>query len=155
MLPIDCEVQWVRIDPYVYSHRLINNNYANYRVSLVDPIQPNSDSYIFNIIYRPIYNLNLTFGFTFSRHGANKLNDDGSLKVNYGGDILVGHRSIDSEKIFFLEGDMEFYRKYEVTAIYEMQRNYYLTLILDYDSFNSTDSNRKSVSCELSIGIIL
>ncbi len=135
-LPIDFELQYIKIDPYVFTHRISNNNFTNLNFSMGSTLQPNSSSTILNIYYRPYYKVNLSLSFTYSLHGANVFDNNNNLTINYGGDILLGHRVSDSEKVFLLKGDKEIYRITKFTADYEPVKNWIFSLNINY--FNNS-----------------
>ena len=132
ILPLTLELQYLRIDPYVYTHRIFNNNYTSLNASLGSNIQPNSEMIHFSAEYTPHYKLYFKGGFRFVRHGANELNSDGSIKVNHGGNVLVGFRTFDNENASLLEGILETSRNYYFIASYELLNNYLFRLKIDY-----------------------
>lgn len=132
ILPLTLELQYLRIDPYVYTHRIFNNNYTSLNASLGSNIQPNSEMIHFSAEYTPHYKLYFKGGFRFVRHGANELNSDGSIKVNHGGNVLVGFRTFDNENASLLEGILETSRNYYFIASYELLNNYLFRLKFDY-----------------------
>ena len=144
IIPLDLSLQYLRIDPYFYSHRLDYNNYTNDNVPLGSSIEPNSDSFLVKFIYRPHHRIDLSFQFQFTRHGANELNEDGSVKVNHGGNILVGHRSYDSENAILLNGDKEYKRSLGFAGTYEPINNYFVRLNINYE--NSSLQNNINVN---------
>ncbi|HEX2984362.1 MAG TPA: hypothetical protein VHO28_12535 [Ignavibacteriales bacterium] len=130
--PIDIGGQYLHIDPYVYSHRIFDNNVTNSGYSLIDPLQPNSENLVLRINYYPMRRLRFRFDGFYGRHGANPLNADGSVMKNVGGNVLVGHRVADSEKVDFLDGDLEYLRRLTLTAIYEPIKGYSLEFSLKH-----------------------
>ncbi|MBL1211962.1 MAG: hypothetical protein HND52_01280 [Ignavibacteriae bacterium] len=132
IIPIDFKMQYLRIDPYFYSHRLAKNNFTNDDVPLGSSIEPNSESFIFEINYRPYYRLDLSLNFRYTNHGANELNEEGTILVNHGGDILFGHRSFDSINAGLLEGVKEVKRVFSFEGVYEPINNYFVRLNVKY-----------------------
>ena len=126
ILPVDFYLQYIRCEPYVYTHRIYDNNYTNSGYSLAAPIQPNSDVYAAKFTYTPHYRLNIELELEYSRHGANVLNPDGSLKKNVGGNVLIGHREFDATTVKFLEGDREYFRSISFGAVYQPIKNYFI-----------------------------
>lgn len=119
IIPVDFRFQFIKIDPYTYTHRLSRNSFTNSGYNLGPAFQPNSELFFTQINYRFNNRLNLTADFSYNIHGANPLNFDGSIKTNVGGNILVGHRSFDSEKTHFLDGDKEYLRIFSASINYE------------------------------------
>ena len=135
-MPVDVQVEYLRIEPYVFTHRILNNNFTNYGVPLNKNAQPNSELIFSQFNYRLKHNLYIALKMSYGRHGANILNDDGSVKVNVGGDINLAHRVGDSENAKFLDGVMEYYRQMDVSFFYEPFYDISLNLKLQY--FNNT-----------------
>ncbi|MGE5400892.1 MAG: hypothetical protein ACM3S2_10840 [Ignavibacteriales bacterium] len=154
--PVDLGFQYTRVEPYVYSHRITDNNYTNFGTGLTDPLKPNSDLFLFDINYRPHYRVNVSFEFRFSRHGANELNTDGTLKRNVGGDVQYGHRNSDPEKVTFLDGDMEYYRSITFSSVFEPIKNYFISGRVEYQHNSLQNSNiQKFLTAYLLINLSL
>ena len=139
--PLTLGLQYIRIDPYVYTHRIHDNNYTSYQIGLGSNLQPNSESFIASLKYKPHYRVELNFNFQYTRHGANELDSQDSVIVNHGGDILVGHRIGDSDNALFLDGILKEYYNYQFVIKYEPIKNYILTL-------NSVLIDRKNVQAK-------
>ena len=140
--PLTFGLQYIHIDPYVYTHRIHDNDYTSYQIGLGSNLQPNSQSFITHITYKPHYRVDLKFSFQYTKHGANELDSLGNVSVNHGGDILVGHRVNDSDIAVFLDGILEEYFNYQFIIKYEPIKNYVLTL-------NSIMIDRKNVQNKL------
>ncbi len=155
ILPLGIKFQYTKIDPYVYTHRLIRNNYTNFGYSLSSFTEPNSELFLSEINYRFNNRIELTLSYKFRIHGANPLNPDGSLKSNVGGDIDLGHRTFDSEKTEFLDGYLEYSRIYMVRLIYEPFNEYFLSLNLNYlnESLQTARNERLDAILILSVKI--
>ncbi len=130
VIPVELEIDYLRIDPYVFTHRLNYNNYTSLGYGIGVNKQPNSSSLAIKINYYPHYRIKVSFMFDYTVHGANKI--DGDSTINYGGDILLGHRTNDSEEIYFLQGDREYVRKFDFDFVYEPYNNLFLFLSLNY-----------------------
>jgi hypothetical protein len=131
-LPLGINLQYTKIDPYVYTHRLIRNNYTSFGYSLSSFNEPNSELFLTEINYRFSGRFRLSLLYNYKIHGANPLNADGSVGQNVGGDINLGHRTFDSEHVKFLDGHKEYSRYYTLTMIYEPVNEYFITLSLNY-----------------------
>lgn len=140
--PIDFELQYIKIDPYVFTHRIVDNNFTNSLYSLGTTLQPNSSSSIINIYYRPHHRVNIRMGFTYTLHSANEVDSFGHIIKNNGGDILVGHRPNDLENIYFLNDELEIYRKYQFSASIEPVKNWIFDLNLNYTNNSLTKSQQ-------------
>jgi hypothetical protein len=132
LIPIDFNLQYLRIDPYFYSHRLTKNNFTNDNAPLGSSIEPNSESYIIQASYRPHYRVRLSFNFRYTDHGANELSQDGSILFNHGGDISFGHRNFDSVNASLLQGIREIKRVFSFEGVYEPINNYFVRLNVKY-----------------------
>jgi len=132
ILPLDIEFQYIKVDPYVFTHRIYDNNFTNLNYNLGSSLQPNSSSTNLNIYYRPHHRISINAGFTYTLHGANIVDEDGAIEVNHGGDILVGHRPEDSEEVYFLQGNIEIFRVFKLKAIVEPIKNWILSLNANY-----------------------
>ncbi len=142
--PLTLGLQYLRIDPYVYAHRLEDNNYTSMNIGVGPNIQPNSESFFFDVKYKPHYRIELEISYQYIKHGANEVNDKGKVLTNYGGDILVGHRKWDSDDVVFLNGIEEITNHFIFTAKYEPIKNYIFTLktdILKRDNVNIIEAN--------------
>jgi hypothetical protein len=140
ILPLDLYIQYIRCEPYVYTHRIHDNSYTNTIYGLADPIQPNSDIITARLNFNPNYRLSLYAEFSYSRHGANELNNDGTIRKNVGGNVLIGHRENDATEVHFLEGDREYYRSLSFGAVYQPIKDYFITGRVDYRK-NSLQNN--------------
>ncbi len=132
ILPLGINFQYTKIDPYVYTHRFIRNNFTSFGYNLSSFSNPNSELFLTGINYRFSNRLELSAGFNYLIHGANPLNSDGTVKENVGGDVSLGHRVFDSEQVKFLDGFLEYSRTYSLKTIYEPFIDYFFTLELNY-----------------------
>jgi len=131
LFPLTFGLQYLRIHPYVFAHRFTDNNYTSMNYGIGTNIQPNSETLIFDIKYKPNHRIELEFIYQFSKHGSNKIDENGKVVVNYGGDILVGHRISDSDNVTFLNGIIEKTNHFIISAKYEPFKNYILTFKTD------------------------
>ena len=130
IIPLDFKFEYIAIDPYVFTHRFIRNNFTNFGYNLGSFLHPNSELFYTQANYRFTNRLSLSGDFSYSIHGANPLAPDGSVKENVGGDITLGHRIFDSETVHFLDGFLEYSRTASITLNYEPfnQINFYFNL---------------------------
>ena len=130
ILPLDFRFEYLRIDPYVFTHRFLRNNFTNFGYNLGSFLQPNSELFYVQINYRFNNRLNFSGDFSYNVHGANPLYPGGTVKENVGGDISLGHRVFDSEKVHFLDGFLEYSRSASILINFEPfnQINFYLNL---------------------------
>lgn len=118
LLPADIKLEYLRIEPYTYTHRLIKNNFTNFGYSLASYLQPNSELFFLSISYRFNNRLLCEVDLSYVNHGANRINNDGTI-INFGGDINLGHRKFDSEFVKFLEGELQTSRSITTKIFYE------------------------------------
>lgn len=118
-LPLDLYFEYIRVEPYTFTHRLIRNNYTHNGYMLGLDLQPNSELFFTQINYRFNHRLNISAGFGYTLHGANPLNEDGSVSKNVGGNVNLGHRLGDSDTAKFLDGDIEHLRSLIFNVSYE------------------------------------
>jgi hypothetical protein len=76
--------------------------------------------------------LNLKADFSYTLHGANPLNPDGSVRENVGGNIALGHRVNDSDKAHFLDGFLEYGRTFSAAVSFEPFKEIFFNLNLRY-----------------------
>ncbi len=141
IIPLDVHLEYLRIEPYTFSHRLIRNAFTNFGYNLGPDIQPNTGLFFSQINYRFNNRLSLTAGFSYSEHGANPVMNDGTIR-NVGGDILLGHRLFDSERVTFLDGDLQYSRNYSFSLLYEPinQIKFLFTINVMNKSYESSET---------------
>jgi len=133
IIPLDFRFDYLRIEPYTFSHRLLRNNYTNYSYKLgADDADPNSYVLSSDFIYRLNHRFNLSAGFVYSVHGANPVDEYGNVIQNVGGDIQLGHRLSDSETVHFLDGALEYKRKISFSVNYEPINQYNIAAYIEY-----------------------
>ena len=136
-LAMEIKFEYLRLEPYTYSHRLNRNNFTQLGYNLSSTFQPNSELFLFGISYRFTNRMSLAVDFTYTNHGANIIKVDGTI-VNVGGDINLGHRTFDSETVKFLDGDLQISRAINTYFFYEPynQLSFYLNFMYHHRSAN-------------------
>jgi len=132
LLPIDMAVEYIRVQPYVYTHRFYKNNYTSLNYSLIDPVEPNSDILSAKINYNCNSRVSFSFRYLHKRHGRNIYDKNGKLLFNAGGDILQGHRTQDPEQVNFMDGIKETTNSVTFNASIEPYKNYLILLDIYY-----------------------
>lgn len=140
-IPAGIRLEYMRISPYVYTHRISSNNFTNFGYPLASSLQPNSELFFSQINYRLNYRLRLSAGFSYAVHGANPVNVYGTV-TNVGGNIALGHRENDSLNSTFLAGDLEYLRTFSASLSYEPFKQIVASLKLEY-SDNSLQNSVK------------
>lgn len=151
IFPVEFDFQYLHIEPYVYTHRIKNNNFTTLGFNLADQLQPNSETFLLKATYTINYRLKISALFIYSIHGANKTTD-GKI-VNFGGDINLGHRVSDPEYVKFLDGFREYSRILQFDINYEPVNNYLLNFKLIYTNGNLIKSKVKKIFSNLSFSI--
>jgi len=67
---IDLGVEYVRLEPFVYSHFFPINRFTNWNSALGADILPNSDRIELALSYRPTFDLTLNMAVANNRHGT-------------------------------------------------------------------------------------
>ena len=141
ILPLDAEIQYIRIDPYVFTHRISDNNFTSSNFNLGSALQPNSSNLLMSLNYRLNYRLNLNFTYEYSVHGANVEYETGKT-VNFGGNINLGYRIGDSQNVYFLKGDKEILRSFKFSTQFEPIKNWIFFLNINYFNNSLAKSQR-------------
>ncbi len=152
-IPVDVKLEYLRLEPYTYSHRLRRNNLTHFGYNLASFLQPNSELFFLGINYRFTNRLTFTADFSYSNHGANIVNDDGTIQ-NVGGDINLGHRTFDPETVKFLDGLLEISRNISLKLYYEPYNQLSFFLTAAYFS-NSSEISKTDNDTQLFVGTSL
>ena len=100
----DLRLEYVRIEPWIYSHKFPINTFRHFDVPLGHPLGPNSDQWQILLVKRASRDLSFEAGLRRNRHGANVFLRDGTI-LNVGGDMHYGWRPGDErESKAFLAG---------------------------------------------------
>ncbi|NWF49146.1 MAG: hypothetical protein HXY49_01245 [Ignavibacteriaceae bacterium] len=137
IFPLEFQLEYTRIEPYVFSHRFLINNFSNFNHSFNRNLLPNSELFFGNLNYRFTNRLDISLNFLYSIHGENYLNENNEL-VNVGGDINLGHREGDSEKVKFLDGKRTYSRNIQLEINYELINQFLLTINFIYNNQSKT-----------------
>jgi hypothetical protein len=116
----DVVLEYTRIDPYVYSHHIPENSYANDQFVLGNHLGPNSDDVFARFRYRFSRKLTTSLEVEKTRHGDNITDAAGNLLRNIGGNALYGHRAVDAEDVTFLDGVLTKTYFFRVASTYEI-----------------------------------
>ena len=118
----DLRVEYIRLEPFVYSHNFHINTYEHFDALLGYPLGPNADRIFGQLVHRFSPALSLSFAFDRERQGENSLGPDGSL-VNVGGDAAQGRRPTDPATRRFLSGVVETRTRFGIGLTYEPIRD--------------------------------
>jgi hypothetical protein len=153
ILPLGVNFQYTKIDPYVYTHRLIRNNYTNFGYNLSSFSNPNSELFLAGLNYRFSNRLELSVIFNYKIHGANPVNPDGTVQENVGGNLELGHRLFDSEHVKFLDGYLEYSRLYSLKLVYEPINEYFFTVGFNYLNESLQTAMNESLAAVFTLSI--
>jgi hypothetical protein len=125
-------IDYTKILPYVYTHRLDRNAFTHNGFPLGDPAGPNSDSW--NLRWKQILSGTVAVeGYArMIRKGHNITDEEGIILRNVGGDIRQGYRLGDSESVRFLDGNVEKTGYLGVLAEYEPVRQFFIRGGVEY-----------------------
>jgi len=127
---LDCYLEYVRLEPYVYTHIKSGNSYNHYGTILGHWLGPNSDLLFIQLMYRFSKQMTVKCYSGFQRHGANPKDK------NIGGDVNLSFRDgIDSETVYFLDGDLEKNNSFGLDFSYEIFRDFYFKANYKYHLF--------------------
>ena len=120
----DIALEYTRIDPYVYTHRLDGNQYTHNHDALGVELAPNSDELYASLRHWVGARLWLQLEWHHRRHGRNEVDAEGNILVNHGGDIYVTRDyDRDSEIAPFLAGPRDDSDILTLSARWEPWRN--------------------------------
>lgn len=123
----DLRVEFIHLEPFVYSHNFQINTYEHFDALLGYPLGPNADRIYGQIVHRFSPALSLSLTFDRERQGQNHLDEDGSL-VNVGGNASQGRRPFDSATRHFLSGIVESRMGLGISLTYEPIQNFQMNL---------------------------
>jgi len=139
---VDVTLDYTRIQPYVYSHHLADNDYTSNGFVMGHRLGPNSDDVLLKIGYRYNHKLRATVTYEYERHGDNILDANGALIRNVGGDFLQGHRTIDSEEVTFLDGVLQKTRRIRFNVLYEPFNEFFVELQYELRNIQNVTLNK-------------
>ena len=102
----EMRAEYVRIEPWIYTHKFPVNTFRHFDAPLGHALGPNSDRWKLSAARRFTRDLSLDLEVSRTRHGDNELLEDGSV-INRGGDLHLGRRAgdeVDSKR--FLAGNL-------------------------------------------------
>ena len=108
----DLNLEYSRLDPFVYTHFYEINVYKNWNSSLGYFLPPNSDRWYLGLEWRPLYTLSAEISAEFIRHG------DNTAEINAGGDLDFPPE-YDQRTAQFLAGERNDVTIYQLSAKWE------------------------------------
>lgn len=133
--------EYTRLDPFVYSHREINNSYSHWNLPLGHSLNPNSDEHAFRLSYNFGSRLYIALTYKIQRTGLNYSDSLGNF-VNVGSDILNG-RGDFLMKNKFLNGIRLNRNIFSAELTWQPVRQYYITFKYQMRNSDFITQNRK------------
>jgi hypothetical protein len=112
-------IEYSRLDPFVYTHFYPINTYKNWNASLGSDLPPNSERWMAKFHWCPLYTLDFELAGIYVRHGAN------TSTVNAGGNIDTPP-DIGQDNASFLGGDIQEDKIIESGIKWEPLENYFI-----------------------------
>ncbi|MCS6965272.1 MAG: hypothetical protein NZ473_00685 [Candidatus Kapabacteria bacterium] len=142
-------LEYVRIAPFVFTHRTIVNSWTHLNAPLGYDMQPNSDRWALQLRYWIAPRITLTTSIDYTRHGENFLGPDGRLLTevrngvvlpigNVGGNVLRGDGDVLAPNRF-LRGKRSDTRRFHLQLAAEWLPNVISFFTVGY--FNRTGGN--------------
>lgn len=117
----DLQAEYLRLDPYYYTHFLPLNTYQQNGYALGSDVGPNADQLWLSLRqWLPGGRNWVRATFAYTRHGLNIVDSTGKTVTDVGGSI----NSIDGGKILFLAGDYERTAALTLAAHFEPSRSF-------------------------------
>ncbi len=102
----DLRAEYVRIEPWIYTHKFPINTFRHFDSPLGHSLGPNADRLELAASRRFNRDLSLGANLSRTRHGSNEILEDGTV-LNVGGDLHRGWRPLDDrESKEFLAGNL-------------------------------------------------
>jgi len=108
---LDLRAEYVRIEPWIYTHKFPINTFRHFDSPLGHSMEPNSDRWQLRAVRRLSRDLSFGLHLSRSRHGSNEVvgrGENGELIIrNVGGDLHRGWRPGDDREVKrFLDGNV-------------------------------------------------
>jgi len=132
--------EYTRIDPFVYSHREINNSYSNWNLPIGAALNPNSDEHAVRLSYDVTSRLNLSLQYKIQHSGTNITDSLGNIEVNVGSNILNGSNDFVSYN-YFLRGNRVDRTFITAQLTWQPIRQYFLSFKYERRSINNKWEN--------------
>jgi hypothetical protein len=141
----DLTLEYTRIEPYVYSHRLPGNQYTHNGDALGLELPPNSDEWFLGVRHWISADLWLQCEVHRRRHGRNEVDENGEVTVNHGGDIYESLLYLrDSDIAPFLDGPLDRSTILTFGLRYQPTRNVVLNGTFRYRQIDSEVDGERS-----------
>lgn len=133
--------EFTHLDPFVYSHREINNSYSNWNLPIGHALNPNSDEHAVKLSYNFSSILHIAVTFKHQRSGENYYDSSGNF-INVGSNILFGRGDFQRKNTFLAGVRVD---RNIIIAELTLQpiRQYYISIRYQRRDFNYVDRNIK------------
>ncbi len=153
-IPADLHFDYIEIQPYVFSHRINENNFSTFGYMIGFPLQPNSRMVSTKINYHPNPYLMIELDYLYGKHGKNIKDSLGNVIQNVGGDFRVGYRINDPQKVFLLDGDKETLQRFALSIRSEYIKDIVIMFNLMRGNLDFT-SSKLTEQTKIEFGTIL
>lgn len=127
VFPMYFALEYMRIEPYFFSHHISDNSYTFLGYPIGTWLQPNSEQFLISLNYNFDERTSIISSFSFVRHGANYYDENYNF-VNVGGDRNFSKRINDSDKVTFLDGRILYFRNFSFALQYEPFNKFFLNI---------------------------
>ncbi len=126
----EMRAEYLRLEPFVYSHKFDINTYEHFGALLGHPLGPNADNIFGSVVHHVSPSFRLSLFVERERQGENTLTAEGLRNV--GGNAQQGRRPSDAARRRFLSGILEKRTRLGFALSCEPVRD--LTLRISYDA---------------------
>jgi hypothetical protein len=131
--------EYTRLDPFVYSHREINNSYSNWGLPIGHALNPNSDEHAFKLAFNYGSRLYISLAYKMQRTGENYTDSLGNF-INVGSNILYGKGDF-VRKNEFLSGERINRNIIIAELTWQPIRQYYISVRFQRRNYEYIDKN--------------
>ena len=147
-------LEFTHLDPFVYSHRSNKSTYTNRGYSLGHALPPNSDEFALQLQYNPTPDISANFTYRHQRSGEGvELNQNGTLRANYGGYINYGLGDAYLRTNNFLDGNRINRDYFILNASYQFVRQFYLQTRIEYRYIDNVYESKTYDDFLLDLGV--
>lgn len=136
---LDLGIEYARNEPYVFSHfaqvvpvTLDGNSMTSDGKLFTGYNPPNSEELSLSLRYWWGSRYPFKLDFSYLRHGRNILDENGNIVRNVGGDEFVSRRFEDSERVSFLDGELNEIFNTTANFTFELSSGFNLALIYSF-----------------------
>lgn len=120
--------EYIKISPFVYTHRSNKSTYSHWNINLGPSLEPNSDELALGINYWLSKRIIFDTKLKYKRHAEGiKYDKNGKIIYNYGGNLLDADGDLISQNIF-LDGNRNEYVIIETNLNIEPIKQFYLEI---------------------------